>query len=107
MTPATVHIVSRLVRAIVDREVVSRYRRLRAADITRTAAGDVSTTADLTTEAELARALQRLDRGCFVLGEESQKRTGPLGSQDHRRLWVLDPLDGTENFISGSPRFAT
>lgn len=36
-------------------------------------------------------------------GEES----GPQGADDSAFVWVVDPLDGTNNFASGLPMFAT
>lgn len=37
-----------------------------------------------------------------VFGEEFGRRDGPSG-----RLWVIDPLDGTKNFVAGLPFVST
>ncbi|HEU0086543.1 MAG TPA: histidinol-phosphatase [Pseudonocardiaceae bacterium] len=59
------------------------------------------TDADLAVEDAVRSVLaaQRPDDG--VLGEE---RGGPA---DADRLWVLDPIDGTKNFLRGLPVWAT
>ena len=65
-----------------------------------------STATDLVSEADLAseRAIQaglarrRPDDG--LLGEEGAARTGSSGLR-----WVVDPLDGTINFLFGLPQW--
>jgi myo-inositol-1(or 4)-monophosphatase len=37
-----------------------------------------------------------------IVGEESEERPG----RDHDIVWVLDPVDGTANFVNGFPLFA-
>lgn len=37
-----------------------------------------------------------------VIGEEMKDRLG----RDHKYLWVIDPIDGTTNFVNGFPIFA-
>jgi myo-inositol-1(or 4)-monophosphatase len=51
-------------------------------------------------EAEIARAFP----GDGILGEEGQSRKGRQPSA--RFVWVLDPVDGTNNFGRGIPGFA-
>lgn len=58
---------------------------------------DYATRVDLQIEAHVKAALADADPGIPFLGEE----TG--GSLDRGLLWVLDPIDGTTNFIKGSP----
>ena len=36
-----------------------------------------------------------------ILGEETGERAGRFGGADH--VWIIDPLDGTTNFIHGFP----
>jgi len=67
---------------------------------TKSAATDVVTAVDRESE-ELVRArLERLRPGEPVLGEEGG---GELGSGV---TWVVDPIDGTVNFLYGLPDFA-
>lgn len=46
-------------------------------------------------------ATRHPDQG--FLGEE----TGPSGPTDHEYLWVVDPVDGTMNFVNGVPLYAS
>ncbi len=55
---------------------------------------------------DIERALRTAIRTRFpdhaVLGEEDG-----LEGPDHAPRWVLDPIDGTRNFVAGNPVFAT
>ena len=57
--------------------------------------------ADQAAERELRAVLQRERPGDAILGEEyGQTGTGS-------RLWVIDPIDGTKNYVRGVPVWAT
>src|SRR5262249_56688070 len=46
-------------------------------------------------------------RGCpdhEILAEESGARSGTAGESEY--TWIIDPLDGTTNFIHGFPQYA-
>ncbi|MEZ5097232.1 MAG: inositol monophosphatase family protein [Nocardioides sp.] len=59
------------------------------------------TEADLAVEDVLRRTLSRVRSRDAVLGEEH-------GSTGHsRRQWIIDPIDGTKNFVRGVPVWAT
>ena len=58
--------------------------------------------ADRAVERELRRLLAEQRPGEAILGEEFGERGG-VGS----RRWVLDPIDGTKNFVRGVPVWAT
>lgn len=63
------------------------------------------TDADLSVEDEVRAILTRRRPQDAVLGEE---RGGPSGTdRDSARIWVLDPIDGTKNFLRGLPIWAT
>lgn len=59
------------------------------------------TEADRAVEQALRAELARLRPGDSVLGEEY----GAVG--DASRRWVLDPIDGTKNYVRGVPVWAT
>jgi myo-inositol-1(or 4)-monophosphatase len=61
---------------------------------------DLASEADLEAEAAIRRLLADRRPGDAILGEEE----GATGSGDLR--WVVDPLDGTINFLFGIPAFA-
>ena len=74
-------------------------RRMLAAGLdaeTKTSISDVVTAADHAAEALVVEALgaERTDDG--ILGEEGASRTGTSG-----RTWIIDPVDGTYNFVAG------
>ncbi|MEM9758639.1 MAG: inositol monophosphatase family protein, partial [Pseudomonadota bacterium] len=57
---------------------------------------------DEAAEAEIIRQLQRAYPDHAILGEES----GLLGDEDAEYRWIIDPLDGTTNFLRGIPHYA-
>jgi myo-inositol-1(or 4)-monophosphatase len=58
--------------------------------------------ADRRAEETLFQELNKARPGYGFLGEESGKREGP----DKTHTWIVDPLDGTANFLHGIPQFA-
>jgi histidinol-phosphatase len=59
--------------------------------------------ADLEVDRELAALLHRERPDDAVLSEES----GASGSGSSGRRWILDPIDGTFNFVIGAPAWGT
>jgi histidinol-phosphatase len=78
-------------------------RRFRALDLRVESKPDLTpvTDADLAAEESLRHVLSRARPRDAVLGEES----GLTGVG--KRCWVLDPIDGTKNFVRGVPVWAT
>jgi myo-inositol-1(or 4)-monophosphatase len=62
---------------------------------------DLVTEADTDSEGEIRAALKAWDPTVAILSEESGLETG---SSAYR--WVVDPLDGTVNYVHGIPFFA-
>jgi myo-inositol-1(or 4)-monophosphatase len=56
---------------------------------------------DRTSEERLVEALSRLTPGCGFIAEEND-----YGNSGADLRWVIDPLDGTTNFVHGIPFFA-
>lgn len=65
-------------------------------------AGNLVTRWDVETQRRLAEALPTLGAGGLALAEEGDagRRTGPLNG------WVVDPIDGTQNFAHRLPSFS-
>src|SRR5947207_8191582 len=63
--------------------------------------GDFVTQADLKAEKTLRVELTRARPGYGFLMEES----GVTPGTDERHRWIVDPLDGTTNFLHGIPQF--
>lgn len=81
------------------REAGALAQRMRAEGLearTKTSISDVVTAADHAAERLVVETLatERPDDG--VLGEEGASRSGASG-----RTWVIDPVDGTYNFLAG------
>ena len=86
----------------VGREGAALARRMRAEGVdvadTKTSAVDVVTEADRAVEALLRRRLLELRPDDAVLGEEGDDHPGTSGVR-----WVVDPIDGTVNYLYGLP----
>lgn len=83
-----------------DAHTLSRFRTL---DLRVTAKPDLTpvSDADIAVEAAVRRTLATRRPTDAVLGEEE----GLLGQGPRR--WVVDPIDGTKNFVRGVPVWAT
>lgn len=64
---------------------------------------DPVTVVDTETERLLRNRLAELRPGEHILGEEEG---GPVGGVDGQLTWVLDPIDGTVNFLYGIEAYA-
>jgi myo-inositol-1(or 4)-monophosphatase len=62
---------------------------------------DLVTRLDLESQALLQQGLERLFPGEEIVAEEGAERRARSG-----RVWLVDPLDGTTNFVHGLPIFA-
>jgi myo-inositol-1(or 4)-monophosphatase len=61
---------------------------------------DFASEVDRAAEAEIIRELKRAFPGHAILAEES----GEIGKA--KQVWVIDPLDGTHNYLRGFPHFS-
>jgi myo-inositol-1(or 4)-monophosphatase len=81
---------------------------LRAADrmdkvkISEKGPNDFVTEIDQKVEQEIISMIHKAYPNHSIIGEESGETTGKL--DDH--VWIIDPIDGTRNFIHGFPHFA-
>jgi myo-inositol-1(or 4)-monophosphatase len=77
-----------------------------AAVRTKTTPTDPVTIVDTETERLLRDRLAQLRSGDPVLGEEIGGPADPAASAAGTVTWVLDPIDGTVNFVYGIPAYA-
>ena len=68
---------------------------------------DPVTAADKQTQAYLSAEIIRRFPDHGILGEEATKEEQESEEPARDTLWVLDPLDGTTNFLNGLPVFAS
>ena len=83
-------------------QLMSHWRALDLETISEKARNDYVSAADLASEKAILEAISKRFPEHRVLSEEAGW-TGPTGS---RPTWIVDPLDGTTNFIHGIPQFA-
>lgn len=89
--------VSRAVGAYVKNEI----RHLREDDIRQKGVNDFVTYVDQTSEKRLVSELEKiLPEAGFVAEEDASYK------RKERYNWVIDPLDGTTNFVHGVPLYA-
>ena len=67
---------------------------------------DPVTVVDTETERLLRERLAELRPGDPILGEEGGGPADPAGTPAGSVTWVLDPIDGTVNFVYGIPAYA-
>jgi histidinol-phosphatase len=93
----------RFAHVLADAADAAAIDRFRARDLSVTAKPDLSpvSDADKTVEERIRTTLSRARPRDSILGEEF----GGTGSSP--RCWVIDPIDGTENYLRGVPAWAT
>ncbi len=64
--------------------------------------GDFVTSADRRTEKILIDELQKAHPEFGIITEES----GSINKSNTKNRWIIDPIDGTMNFLNGIPQFA-
>lgn len=100
--------VAALLREAARAEIMPRFRRL-APEAVRAKTGplDLVTEADEAAERMIAAGLSRRFPGCLVVGEEATSAdAAPLARlADADLAFVVDPVDGTQNFAAGVPLF--
>ncbi|WP_305670776.1 inositol monophosphatase family protein [Falsiroseomonas sp.] len=84
------------------RRLLRDFADVEALQVTSKGAGDFVSQADLRAEQTLREELSRGRPGWGFLMEES----GTSGAEDWEWRWVVDPLDGTTNFLHGIPHWA-
>ncbi len=96
------------VRQAAWQEILPRFQQVRDLDVRAKAdATDLVTAADEEAERFLKREIESMMPGALFVGEESASQDpGLLGRLDHAETAVVvDPLDGTANFVAGMPLF--
>lgn len=97
-----------ILAAAAQSEILPLFRRLDSTQIRRkTSAFDVVTHADEAAEAFITRNLLSAFPGAVVVGEEAVHRDPGLmdAIATAELAFIVDPIDGTKNFVSGLPLF--
>ena len=95
-----------LMARVAQTAILPRYQHLAAGEITSKAVDDVVTVADTDAEALLGEALAALMPEAAIVGEEAASADpAVLDRLDDSLCWIIDPIDGTNNFAAGRPPF--
>ncbi len=96
-----------IVQEVSAAVIEPRFRALADVDVRHKEPGEVVTIADVQAEELLARRLAGVLPGVPVVGEEGcANDPSLLGALDGASAWLVDPLDGTANFVAGSGDWA-
>ena len=99
--------VAALVREVSETAVEPRFAAVHELVVEDKSPGEVVTIADREAEALLTSGLGAVLPGVPVVGEEAcgldPSRLDGLAAE---RAWLVDPIDGTANFVAGSPDWA-
>ncbi|MFC8343749.1 inositol monophosphatase family protein [Streptomyces sp. NPDC057280] len=102
--------VEEAVRKAAAAEIMPRFRRLAAHEVDeKSGPHDLVTDADRLAEQYLTEALGALLPGSVVVGEEAV-HANPASYEAIRGdapVWIVDPVDGTRQFVHGDPGFCT
>jgi len=80
--------------------ILKEKNKFNPSDIQKKGFNDLVSYVDKTSEKRLVKALQKILPGSGIVGEEGG------GNFNNKYTWVIDPLDGTTNFIHRLPCFA-
>lgn len=87
---------------VAGTSLLQDFKQIKHLQISEKAPGDYVSRADLNSEKVLVRMLLKAFPEYGFLNEEAGEISGL--NQDYR--WIIDPLDGTANFLSGLPHWA-
>ena len=96
-----------IIRHVAETVVRPRFQNLQQSEIREKNPDDFVTIADEESEKMLTQMLEEALPGSLVVGEEAVSKDRSvlyrLAQQDP--VWVVDPIDGTYNFLHGRSRF--
>ena len=98
--------VSAAIREVGQAEGVPRFKARAAEDVIEKSPGDLVTVADRECERVLSQRLREI-RDALVVGEEATAADPSLLNHVSAApaCWIIDPIDGTSNFVKGDPNF--
>jgi len=90
-------------------DLIMKYRdRVDSIPVERKARGDYASEIDKACEEVIRGELARRYPDHEILGEEHGKSGGKGGNKsgDSENVWLIDPIDGTSNYLRGIPHYA-
>ncbi|HHF3814304.1 TPA: inositol-1-monophosphatase [Haemophilus influenzae] len=82
--------------------IAKNYERRDAIESTQKGINDYVTNVDKAAEAEIIEIIRKSYPDHTIITEE----TGAIEGKDSDVQWIIDPLDGTRNFMTGLPHFS-
>ncbi|MCX8506130.1 MAG: inositol monophosphatase [Alphaproteobacteria bacterium] len=100
--------VANMLEETAKKVILPRFRALSSGDVREKKPGDLVTIADEEAELMLSQSLTSLWPGSKILGEEgvAGDATRLSLAYENTPLWIIDPIDGTSNFVAGREHFA-
>ena len=98
---ANLNVMIKAARA-AGRSLVKDFREVENLQVSSKGAGDFVSRADIAAEKIIRDELMQARPNYGWVGEESE----PVAGKDPTRRWIVDPLDGTTNFLHGLPHWA-
>lgn len=102
--------VAAVIAEIAEAEMLPHYRKLSADAVkTKESPADLVTIVDEAVEKALRRRLFELVPGAAFVGEEAAAADPSIAKKirNEKSCWIVDPLDGTRNFVNGVDEFGT
>ncbi len=85
-----------------SRSLIRDFGEIENLQVSAKGPGDFVTSADKRTEKILIEELQKGQPEYGIITEE----TGIINKSNIKNRWIIDPIDGTMNFLNGIPQFA-
>ncbi len=102
--------VAAVIAEIAATEIAPHFGKLEKEAVRqKSSATDLVTCVDEAAEAMLRKALGALAPGAGFIGEEAASADPSIVAalSCEGRFWIVDPLDGTRNFVNGVPEYGT
>ena len=108
MTQMSTDEVLQLIINVADEVITPRFRALSDQHVDQKAPGDFVTIADREAEELITAGLLARNPDALIVGEEASYANPKLmtGLGQAELAYTVDPVDGTTNFVKGSPRYA-
>ena len=85
-----------------SRSLIRDFGEIENLQVSEKGPGDFVSSADKRTEKILINELQKAHPEYGIITEE----TGVINKSNIKNRWIIDPIDGTMNFLNGIPQFA-
>ena len=85
-----------------SRLLIRDYGEIENLQVSTKGPGDFVTSADKRTEKIIINELQKAHPDFGIITEEK----GIINESNNKNRWIIDPIDGTMNFLNGIPQFA-